>query len=79
MGLSRVIPQWYLLGMAMTLRLNDQETEALRARAADEGRSMQDVAKQAIAEYLSQRSARLTSAISRVATDDAELLDRLSR
>ena len=30
--------------MAMTLRLTDAETEALRAQAEIEGRSMQDVA-----------------------------------
>jgi hypothetical protein len=34
--------------MAMTLRLTDQETEALRRRAELEGRSMQDVARQAV-------------------------------
>lgn len=36
----------------MTLRLNDEETEALRARAAAEGRSMQEVARQAVREYV---------------------------
>ena len=38
--------------MAMTLRLTDAQTEALRARADFEGRSMQEVAKSAIEEYL---------------------------
>ncbi|MGI9196898.1 MAG: FitA-like ribbon-helix-helix domain-containing protein [Candidatus Nanopelagicales bacterium] len=36
----------------MTLRLSDDQSEALRARAAFEGRSMQEVAKSAIEEYL---------------------------
>ena len=36
----------------MTLRLSDAQSEALRARAAFEGRSMQEVAKSAIEEYL---------------------------
>lgn len=65
--------------MAMNLRLNGEETEALRRKAAEEGRSMQEVARAAIAEYTSDRPARLRAAIERVRTEDAELLDRLSR
>jgi predicted transcriptional regulator len=38
--------------MAMTLRLTDAQTEALRARASKEGRSMQQVALAAIDDYL---------------------------
>lgn len=63
----------------MTLRLDEETHEALRARAAAEGRSMQEVVQQAIAEYLRDRSARIQSAISTVASEDAELLERLSR
>ena len=40
---------------------------------------MQEVARTAIAEYVSGRPARLRAAIDRVRTEDAELLDRLSR
>ena len=65
--------------MAMNLRLTDSETEALRRKAAEEGRSMQEVARTAIAEYVSGRPERLRAAIDRVRTEDAELLDRLSR
>lgn len=65
--------------MAMNLRLSDEEATALRRKAAEEGRSMQDVARAAIAEYVSNRPARLRSAIERIRTEDAELLDRLSR
>jgi plasmid stability protein len=36
--------------MAMTLRLTDDETDALRRRAAREGRSMQEVARPAVRE-----------------------------
>lgn len=36
----------------MTLRLSDDQSEALRVRADFEGRSMQEVAKSAIEEYL---------------------------
>ena len=65
--------------MAMNLRLSDSEADALRRKAAEEGRSMQEVAKSAIAEYVSGRPDRLRAAIERVRTEDAELLDRLSR
>jgi hypothetical protein len=37
------------------------------------------VAKTAIAEYVSGRPERLRAAIEKVRTEDAELLDRLSR
>ena len=50
--------------MAMTLRLDDDETEALRTRAEREGRSMQEVARQAVREYVERTSRR-------------ELLDRV--
>ena len=65
--------------MAMNLRLTDAEAEALRSRAEKEGRSMQEVARQAIADYVADRPARLVAATERVRTEDAELLDRLSR
>ena len=42
--------------MAMTLRLAEDETEALRHRADLEHRSMQDVARQAIREYIENHS-----------------------
>ncbi len=42
--------------MAMTLRLTEDETEALRRRAQLESRSMQDVARQAVREYVESHS-----------------------
>ena len=39
----------------MTLRLTDAETEALRRQAEIEGRSMQDVARAALREYVTRR------------------------
>lgn len=42
--------------MAMTLRLPDEEAEALRQRAALERRSMQEWARQAIREYVERHS-----------------------
>ncbi|MCO5301240.1 MAG: ribbon-helix-helix protein, CopG family [Candidatus Nanopelagicales bacterium] len=44
--------------MAMTLRLDDDETKALRARAKLEGRSMQEVARQAVRDYVERTSRR---------------------
>ena len=38
--------------MAMTLRLDEQETDALRVRAQLEGRSMQEVAREAVRNYI---------------------------
>jgi len=44
--------------MAMTLRLDELETEALRQQAEHEGRSMQEVARQAVREYVERTSRR---------------------
>jgi hypothetical protein len=65
--------------VAMNLRLPDAETEALRRKAAEEGRSMQEVARTAIADYVSDRPGRLRAAVEQVRTEDAELLERLGR
>ena len=42
--------------MAMTLRLTPDESEALRRRAELEGRSMQEVAREAVREYIDRTS-----------------------
>ncbi len=52
---SGVIP-WS--SMAMTLRLTADESDALRQRAKREGRSMQDVAREAVREYIDRTSRR---------------------
>jgi len=44
--------------MAMTLRLSEEETKALRLRAQREGRSMQEVARAAVREYIDRTSRR---------------------
>jgi hypothetical protein len=51
--------------MAMTLRLSAQQTEALKRRAAKEGRSMQQVALGAVDDYL-------------LRAEDDELTERLA-
>ena len=63
----------------MNLRLTEAETEALRRKAEQEGRSMQEVARAAIAAYVSDRPRRLQAAIARVREEDAELIERLGR
>ena len=42
----------------MTLRLTDDEMDALRLRARREGRSMQEVARQAVLDYVERTSRR---------------------
>lgn len=65
----------------MTLRLDMTETEALRRRAEVEHRSMQDVARQAIRDYIERTSrddlinAVMESELPRY----AEALERLGR
>ncbi len=63
----------------MNRRLTDAETENLRRTAKDEGRSLQEVARTAIAHSVAHRPDRLRAAIARVRTEDAELLSRLAR
>ena len=74
-----MVSLWYHFGMAMTLRLSEEQTEALRAKAEAENRSMQDVARIAIDRYVTDRQGRLRQAIEMIASQDAELLDRLSK
>jgi hypothetical protein len=54
---------WYHLGMAMTLRLDDVQTEALRRKAEAEHRSMQQVALAAIDAYVRQPTPRQRQAV----------------
>ena len=65
--------------MAMTLRLTDEQTAALRARAEREGRSMQQVAVAALDEYLLRvQDDELTDQLAaRGAARFADLLRRL--
>jgi predicted transcriptional regulator len=67
--------------MAMTLRLSDAEAKALRRRADHEGRPMQEVARQAIREYVEGHSR--SELLDRVLDDElpryAEALERLGQ
>jgi predicted transcriptional regulator len=69
-----------MVGMAMTLRLSDEETALLRRQAEREGRSMHEVVRLAIQERIARQehSDRVRRAARRVATEHREVLDRLS-
>jgi hypothetical protein len=74
---------WYQVGImacvAMTLRLTDAETDALRAQSEVEGRSMQDVARAALREYVARRgnTELVDEELQYVVTRYAEALRRL--
>ena len=67
--------------MAMTLRLTDEESDALRRRAQLERRSMQEVAREAVREYVESRSR--AELLDQVLNDElpryAEALERLGQ
>jgi hypothetical protein len=65
--------------MAMTLRLTDEEAQALRDRAEREGRSMQEVARAAVRDYIERTSQRelLDQVLDRELPRYAEALRRL--
>ncbi len=67
--------------MPMTLRLTDDESAALRARAERENRSMQDVARAAVREYIEShsRAELLDEVLDEELPRYAEALERLGR
>ena len=67
------------LGVAMTLRLTDDEHQALKERAAVDGTSMQDVARAAIRDHIvrGEHRARVSQAARRVMKAHADALRRL--
>ncbi len=67
--------------MAFVVRLNPEDTEALREQAAREHRSMHEVAVLAIMGRIAadRRSAVLDELFDSAAAEDADLLDRLAK
>jgi hypothetical protein len=65
--------------MAMTLRLTDEETEALRSESERTGRSMQDLARTAVREYLARvgHTALVDDELDHVVSTYADALRRL--
>ena len=78
---TRGITGGIIVVMAMTLRLDADETEALRKRAELEGRSMQDLARQAVRDYIERTSKRelLEAVLERELPRYAEALERLGQ
>lgn len=70
-----------MIDMAMTLRLTDEEADALRRQADVEKRSMQEVAREAVRDYIERASKR--ELLDRVLDSElpryAEALDRLGQ
>ena len=67
--------------MAMTLRLTEDEQDALRERAEAEGISMQEAARRAVRDYVvqGQHRDRVSAAAQRVMDAHRDALDRLGR
>ena len=65
--------------MAMNLRLSPTQNKALKKVAAQKGISMQEAALKAIDEYISHRADKLNGSIARIKSEDAQLLERLSK
>jgi predicted transcriptional regulator len=67
--------------MPMTLRLSDAEADALRRRAEHEHRSMQDVVRQAVREYVENhsRAELLDQVLDEELPRYAEALERLGQ
>jgi predicted transcriptional regulator len=65
--------------MAMTLRLSDEQTAALRERAEREHRSMQQIVLNAIDEYLvrTSRAEQIKTVSGKYADRYSDLLQRL--
>lgn len=63
------------------MRLTDEEADALRSRSELEGRSMQDVARQAVREYVEShsRAELLDRVLDRELPHYAEALERLGQ
>jgi hypothetical protein len=68
-----------ICGMAMTLRLTEDEQAALRERAETEGISMQEAARRAVRDYVAhgRHRDRVSAAATRVMDAHAEALQRL--
>ncbi len=63
--------------MAMSLRLTDEESAALRSYADAHGQSMQEAAREAVRRLTHE--ARRDDLIARIVERDRDLLDRLAQ
>ena len=65
--------------MAMNLRLSQEQSDALKKAAAEDGISMQEAALRAIELYSSRRRSLLLESIEKIKSEDSELLKRLAK
>lgn len=74
-----VVSGYYHAAMAMTLRLTEEDQDALRERAALDGMSMEETVRQAVREYIANADHRdqVAAAAERVQQHHAVALDRL--
>jgi predicted transcriptional regulator len=63
----------------MNLRLTDEESDALRRCAEETGRSMQDIAREAIRDYVRRRIEARAEILARIVREDRDLLDLLAK
>lgn len=68
-----------MVDMAMTLRLSDEETEALRAAALRDGISMQEAVRRAVRTYLDDWTRDRARFLESFARENKSLLDRLGQ
>lgn len=73
-----MIPRWYHVAMAMTLRLSDEQTAKLRAAAEREGISMQALVLKAVDDYVDGRTARRDEILGQIVKEHDGLLRRLA-
>jgi predicted transcriptional regulator len=66
-------------GVAMTVRLSDDEADALRKAAEAAGMSMQEYARAAIREKTSSWAAEREAFLTRFVAENKQLLDRLAQ
>lgn len=65
--------------MAMTLRLTDEETAALKQAAEQEGVSMQELARKAVRQYVATWDSDREAYLARFVRKNKSLLDRLGQ
>ncbi|KPI09174.1 CopG-like domain-containing protein DNA-binding protein [Actinobacteria bacterium OK074] len=72
-----LIPAWYHLCMAMTLRLPDDLDAKLTERAHREGRSKQELAIEAIRDAQDRAEVKVDDVLAELMDSDTEILDYL--
>ena len=74
---TALIPAWYHVCMAMTLRLPDDLDAKLTERARREGRSKQELAIEAIRDAQNRAELKVDDVLAELMDSDAEILDYL--